>query len=226
MKTVGGRNGRKTDVKGDRKERVSPYLFAKCAEECGGDIRKMSQKEHLNQPAQSILGRYKTLLKKNPSGIVMGVKLPQYKFELKKKRIDRTPELWDRVRNLWNNSEGDAELVAKNIGCSSATIINWVNQVDDECWEQNIKFLMEKYDCDHEKAENLLVEKGTFVSLTCDKKKAKKATEIDPAIVSGLDNLIASELGAIDFEAKEKDGAEKLLEATIETMAQEAEASA
>jgi len=207
-----GKNGKSTDVNGKRKNRVSVLTFVQYAKECNGDIRKMADENHLNQPAQAVLGRYKNLLKK-------GMELPKYTFVKLREHTEFTPEMLSRGIQLWNDSKGDAKFVADKLGVSVQTLTNWIKKLDKECFEKNILYIRQKYGVDREEAINMLEKQGGYVSLTCEKKvspRGKQAAKLDSKVTEGLDALIESELENMMSSSEEKTGEEKLLEVMIE----------
>jgi len=211
MVNVNRGNGTTVDVAGKTRTRISVGEFTKCAIECNGDIRKMSDKIHLNQPAQAIVGRYENLIKK-------GVKLPPYSFVKLREHTEFTPQLWNKVKTLWNDSHGDAKYVAETIGVSVQTVTNWVKRVDKECFEKNIQYLQEKQKLSREEAIDLLEKQGGYVSITCEKKEGQRgrlASQFDSSIIEELNNTIAAELEAMENAQEEQSGTEKLIEEMV-----------
>lgn len=121
--SVAGKNGITTGVDGKRRNRISAETFAEYAFKCEGDIREMSKKENLDQPAAAILGRYKNLVKKGFQ--YQNKSLPPYKYVALRKYVPMTMERLLEMARVWQKWNGLASKVAEEIGISVQTLKNW-----------------------------------------------------------------------------------------------------
>ena len=121
--SVAGKNGVTTGVNGKRRNRISAETFAEYAFKCEGDIREMSKKENLDQPAAAILGRYKNLVKKGFQ--YQNKSLPPYKYVALRKYVPMTMERLLDMARVWQKWNGLASKVAEEIGISVQTLKNW-----------------------------------------------------------------------------------------------------
>jgi hypothetical protein len=121
--SVAGKNGVTTGVDGKRRNRISAETFAEYAFKCEGDIREMSKKENLDQPAAAILGRYKNLVKKGFQ--YQNKSLPPYKYVALRKYVPMTMERLLEMARVWQKWNGLASKVAEEIGISVQTLKNW-----------------------------------------------------------------------------------------------------
>jgi hypothetical protein len=121
--SVAGKNGVTTGVDGKRRNRISAETFAEYAFKCEGDIREMSKKENLDQPAAAILGRYKNLVKKGFQ--YQNKSLPPYKYVALRKYVPMTMERLLDMARVWQKWNGLASKVAEEIGISVQTLKNW-----------------------------------------------------------------------------------------------------
>lgn len=121
--SVAGKNGVTTGVDGKRRNRISAETFAEYAFKCEGDIREMSKKENLDQPAAAILGRYKNLVKKGFQ--YQNKSLPPYKYVALRKYVPMTMERLLEMARVWQKWNGLASKVAEEVGISVQTLKNW-----------------------------------------------------------------------------------------------------
>lgn len=121
--SVAGKNGVTTGVDGKRRNRISAETFAEYAFKCEGDIREMSKKENLDQPAAAILGRYKNLVKKGFQ--YQNKSLPPYKYVALRKYVPMTMERLLEMAKVWQKWNGLASKVAEEVGISVQTLKNW-----------------------------------------------------------------------------------------------------
>ena len=121
--SVAGKNGITTGVDGKRRNRISAETFAEYAFKCEGDIREMSKKENLDQPAAAILGRYKNLVKKGFQ--YQNKSLPPYKYVALRKYVPMTMERLLEMARVWQKWNGLASKVAEEVGISVQTLKNW-----------------------------------------------------------------------------------------------------
>lgn len=121
--SVAGKNGVTTGVDGKRRNRISAETFAEYAFKCEGDIREMSKKENLDQPAAAILSRYKNLVKKGFQ--YKNKSLPPYKYVALRKYVPMTMERLLEMAKVWQKWNGLASKVAEEVGISVQTLKNW-----------------------------------------------------------------------------------------------------
>lgn len=193
-----GRNGRKVGKNGQTRNRITKEEFAKCAIECNGDIEKMSQKSNLNQPKAAVKQRYENLTQKGFQ--YHGKSLPPMIYNSNRSRVTIDNQKLVKLAKLWNKSGGDAELVAEKIGCSVATVLAKIRQLDNIYEEQYKKRLMQEFELSEEDAIKQIEEgdviedlQAGFESPLCERKtkqRGREGIQLDASIVNSITEML------------------------------------
>ena len=125
-----GRNGSTVGKDGKKRTRISKEDFARVAFECDGDIAKMAEEHNLNQPIAAIESRYKNLVKKDYQYENRSLP-PMVDNREKRTRVTIDEQKLIKLATMWNKTGGDADKVAETVGCSVATVLMKIRQLDE-----------------------------------------------------------------------------------------------